>query len=166
MARGILSEIDAIFARTAGSSSAPKKKFKKSPKTADESIESNDLANLDTGSVIESKFKQDGQSSSIHVPQSRDPLSRKSKAKNKRSNDPEPVEVLFDPSQNILSRSNPLNDQKKRKLHLTDDELAFRDSRGTRPKTDDGLPIYTVEELKIGLGGDTPLCPFDCNCCF
>eukprot|EP01027_Heterolobosea_sp_BB2_P015987 GEZU01022825.1.p1 GENE.GEZU01022825.1~~GEZU01022825.1.p1 ORF type:complete len:136 (-),score=62.23 GEZU01022825.1:139-546(-) len=30
----------------------------------------------------------------------------------------------------------------------------------------DGLPIYTEEELKIGKGGGTPLCPFDCDCCF
>mmetsp|Transcript_2032 Transcript_2032/g.2732 ORF Transcript_2032/g.2732 Transcript_2032/m.2732 type:complete len:144 (+) Transcript_2032:99-530(+) len=31
---------------------------------------------------------------------------------------------------------------------------------------DDGLPIYTAESLKIGKGGGTSLCPFDCNCCF
>jgi len=33
-------------------------------------------------------------------------------------------------------------------------------------KTDDGLPIYDIKELNIGLGGDTELCPFDCQCCF
>ena len=32
--------------------------------------------------------------------------------------------------------------------------------------TEDGLRIYTEEELKIGQGGDTADCPFDCNCCF
>lgn len=32
--------------------------------------------------------------------------------------------------------------------------------------TEDGLRIYTAEELKIGQGGDTADCPFDCNCCF
>jgi hypothetical protein len=46
----------------------------------------------------------------------------------------------------------------------------FFDSRGlkrkSRPLTEDGLPIYTVSELKIGLGGGSELCPFDCNCCF
>jgi hypothetical protein len=46
----------------------------------------------------------------------------------------------------------------------------FFDSRGLKRKsrslTEDGLPIYTVSELKIGLGGGTELCPFDCNCCF
>ncbi|GAA5886034.1 hypothetical protein JCM3774_001471 [Rhodotorula dairenensis] len=47
-----------------------------------------------------------------------------------------------------------------------EEEERFRDSRGLRQKTDDGLPIYSTSELKIGLGGDTPLCPFDCTCCF
>ncbi|GAA6026699.1 hypothetical protein JCM8202_005620 [Rhodotorula sphaerocarpa] len=47
-----------------------------------------------------------------------------------------------------------------------EEEERFRDSRGTRTKTEDGLPIYSTSELKIGLGGDTPLCPFDCECCF
>ena len=26
--------------------------------------------------------------------------------------------------------------------------------------------IYTEDELKIGQGGGTALCPFDCDCCF
>ena len=46
----------------------------------------------------------------------------------------------------------------------------FFDSRGlkrkTRALTEDGYPIYTPSELKIGMGGGTDLCPFDCNCCF
>ncbi len=50
------------------------------------------------------------------------------------------------------------------------DDHDFFDSRGlkrkTRPLTEDGLPIYTTIELRIGLGGGTDLCPFDCNCCF
>lgn len=50
------------------------------------------------------------------------------------------------------------------------DDLDFFDSRGLRRKTraltEDGLPIYTPKELKIGMGGGTDLCPFDCNCCF
>ena len=31
---------------------------------------------------------------------------------------------------------------------------------------EDGLPIYTEESLGIGQGGNTALCPFDCECCF
>jgi hypothetical protein len=29
-----------------------------------------------------------------------------------------------------------------------------------------GLPVYKAALLKVGEGGGTPLCPFDCNCCF
>ncbi|RIA92782.1 hypothetical protein C1645_764061 [Glomus cerebriforme] len=54
----------------------------------------------------------------------------------------------------------------KRKLELNDDN-GFSDSRGTKSRktTEDGLPIFDIKELNIGNGGDTPLCPFDCDCC-
>jgi hypothetical protein len=32
--------------------------------------------------------------------------------------------------------------------------------------TEEGWKIYTPVELAIGKGGDTELCPFDCQCCF
>eukprot|EP01092_Planopodium_desertum_P001475 TRINITY_DN1215_c0_g1_i3.p1 TRINITY_DN1215_c0_g1~~TRINITY_DN1215_c0_g1_i3.p1 ORF type:complete len:210 (-),score=9.22 TRINITY_DN1215_c0_g1_i3:76-669(-) len=32
--------------------------------------------------------------------------------------------------------------------------------------TEEGYKIYSAEELKIGKGGETDLCPFDCECCF
>ena len=37
-----------------------------------------------------------------------------------------------------------------------------------RKKTEDGLTVYTEEELGISNAdaGNTPLCPFDCSCCF
>jgi hypothetical protein len=36
-----------------------------------------------------------------------------------------------------------------------------------RRLTDDGLPVFTEEELKMNdpRAGTTPLCPFDCDCC-
>ncbi|XP_054784841.1 uncharacterized protein C6G9.01c-like [Prosopis cineraria] len=39
---------------------------------------------------------------------------------------------------------------------------------GPRKTTEDGLAIYTEEELGINKAeaGTTPLCPFDCSCCF
>ncbi|GAB4837122.1 hypothetical protein Ancab_002033 [Ancistrocladus abbreviatus] len=39
---------------------------------------------------------------------------------------------------------------------------------GSRRKTQDGLAIYTEEDLGINRkdAGNTPLCPFDCSCCF
>ena len=34
-------------------------------------------------------------------------------------------------------------------------------------KTEEGYVIYTEDELGFGKkGGDTDLCPFDCDCCF
>lgn len=37
-----------------------------------------------------------------------------------------------------------------------------------RRVTEDGYKIYTEEELGLNMtgGGDTELCPFDCDCCF
>ncbi|KYQ93596.1 hypothetical protein DLAC_04969 [Tieghemostelium lacteum] len=61
-----------------------------------------------------------------------------------------------------------LEKSKKRKLELEDD---FFDSRGLNIKDRkyvDGLPVFTEEELGLdtaGEGGDTELCPFDCQCC-
>lgn len=31
---------------------------------------------------------------------------------------------------------------------------------------EEGLPIYSTEELNVGKGGSTGACPFDCGCCF
>ncbi|CAO3700930.1 unnamed protein product [Rhizopus stolonifer] len=46
---------------------------------------------------------------------------------------------------------------------------SFGDSRGikkTNRTTEEGYPLYDVKDLNIGLGKDTPECPFDCQCCF
>ena len=29
-----------------------------------------------------------------------------------------------------------------------------------------GLKIYREDQLNLGKGGNTPLCPFDCDCCY
>ncbi|KAF8641144.1 hypothetical protein AX17_000786 [Amanita inopinata Kibby_2008] len=50
-----------------------------------------------------------------------------------------------------------------------EDETSFKNSRGTGPRrrTEEGWLVYKEDELGIGEGGgDTPLCPFDCDCCF
>lgn len=33
-------------------------------------------------------------------------------------------------------------------------------------KVIDGVKVYSLDELGVGKGGDTPDCPFDCDCCF
>ena len=45
-------------------------------------------------------------------------------------------------------------------------DLLGKGKKTLRKFTEEGWPIYTEEELKIGKGGDTALCPFDCECCF
>ena len=44
----------------------------------------------------------------------------------------------------------------------------FGDNKlGVRGHTEEGYRIYGEGDLKLGMkGGDTPDCPFDCNCCF
>lgn len=44
--------------------------------------------------------------------------------------------------------------------------VAHRLTTGAVRYDDDGLPIYTEEQLNINKGGNTALCPFDCDCCF
>ncbi|ETO21144.1 IPT/TIG domain containing protein [Reticulomyxa filosa] len=48
--------------------------------------------------------------------------------------------------------------------------LILTDRQRHRRKTHDGFALYKWDEIKkelrIGLGGNTPLCPFDCDCCF
>lgn len=67
--------------------------------------------------------------------------------------------------------SNPASTQPiaaSKPSQIKDEPIA--DTRGTRkrarPLTDDGLPIYTDKEMRIGQGGSTAECPFDCSCCY
>ncbi|KAG8926960.1 hypothetical protein FRC01_008171 [Tulasnella sp. 417] len=83
-------------------------------------------------------------------------------------------DVVVDPSTKIEEKFRALN--KKLKVGkdsdsrpLTEEDLRFVDSRGTGPRrrTEEGFLIYKEDELGItGKGGDTPLCPFDCECCY
>lgn len=84
------------------------------------------------------------------------------------------VQVVNDTSSSISSSHPPPPPPARRPASkstavssFADDLDDFTDSRGTsaRKRTEDGLRIFTAEELKLGQGGDTPLCPFDCDCC-
>uniref|UniRef100_A0A453H5L7 DUF1764 domain-containing protein n=3 Tax=Aegilops tauschii TaxID=37682 RepID=A0A453H5L7_AEGTS len=46
-----------------------------------------------------------------------------------------------------------------------DDEV---EEKRPRRRTNDGLTIYSADELGFGKAdaGGTALCPFDCDCCF
>ena len=58
----------------------------------------------------------------------------------------------------------------KREKAARDAALKEAQANAKQPRryTEDGLPIYTEEELKMDnpKAGTTPLCPFDCDCCF
>lgn len=61
----------------------------------------------------------------------------------------------------------PQDKGKKSKLQGNKDDLFGGDSGKNRKRTEEGYAIYTEEELRLGgNGGDTELCPFDCDCCF
>ncbi|CAN4095540.1 unnamed protein product [Withania somnifera] len=58
---------------------------------------------------------------------------------------------------------------KGKSSRITKDNKDFSEpARKSRKKTADGFSLYTEEELGIGRAnaGGTPLCPFDCDCCF
>lgn len=87
-------------------------------------------------------------------------------------------ETVIDPSLQLAASSSqrskqskaerPSEVKKKAKVDREEEER-FKDSRGTGPrrKTEEGFLIYKEDELGINAeSGDTPLCPFDCQCCF
>ena len=57
---------------------------------------------------------------------------------------------------------------KKKKTREPDDGGFLDLPSRPRKRTEDGISIYTEEELGINKSdaGGTPLCPFDCDCCF
>lgn len=55
---------------------------------------------------------------------------------------------------------------KQKKAIGSKDDIFGTGTGRARRKTADGLTLYTEDELNSGKGGDTPLCPFDCKCCF
>ncbi|KAG1826100.1 uncharacterized protein BJ212DRAFT_323961 [Suillus subaureus] len=102
-------------------------------------------------------------------------ISRSSESKTLKKRPP--PETIVDPSfKSSSSSKRPKLDasvaSQREKVHHEmhkEDEDRFKDSRGSAPrrKTDDGFNIYKEDELGISnTGGDTSLCPFDCECCF
>ncbi|KAJ1580962.1 hypothetical protein NDA12_000188 [Ustilago hordei] len=83
------------------------------------------------------------------------------------------VQVVTDTSHTIptIARASgaPAKSRPPNRQTTADDLDRLTDWRATsaRKRTDDGLPIFTAAELRLGEGsGDTPDCPFDCQCCF
>eukprot|EP00002_Diphylleia_rotans_P002502 TRINITY_DN11576_c0_g1_i1.p1 TRINITY_DN11576_c0_g1~~TRINITY_DN11576_c0_g1_i1.p1 ORF type:complete len:188 (+),score=44.95 TRINITY_DN11576_c0_g1_i1:60-623(+) len=94
--------------------------------------------------------------------------SKKKKKKGVR----EEVIVAKDASKDSSNSNTAASDSKPklapgRAFQKQDDDYAdVRGESAKGRKIVDGLKVYTEDELKIGRGGDTDLCPFDCDCCF
>ncbi|KAK6248997.1 hypothetical protein QUC31_020562 [Theobroma cacao] len=72
------------------------------------------------------------------------------------------------PNGDEISKPKPLMKKKNKKSEETKEEGSQEPSSRPRKRTADGFAIYTEEELGINKSdvGSTPLCPFDCDCCF
>ncbi|GLC35182.1 hypothetical protein PLESTB_000563400 [Pleodorina starrii] len=56
---------------------------------------------------------------------------------------------------------------KRPRVEGSKDDIFGEVSAKGRKRTEEGFPIYSEDELGLGKrGGDTDLCPFDCDCCF
>jgi len=56
---------------------------------------------------------------------------------------------------------------KRPKVEGSKDDIFGETAGKARKRTEEGFTIYSEEELGLGKkGGNTDLCPFDCDCCF
>ncbi|KAI5822958.1 DUF1764-domain-containing protein [Schizophyllum commune Tattone D] len=83
------------------------------------------------------------------------------------------VETVVDPSSTkpstTTAKPGASAPPKPKKSKPSADDEKFKDSKGSRSRrqTEEGWAVYKVDELGIDeTAGDTPLCPFDCQCCF
>ncbi|KAG6674415.1 hypothetical protein I3842_15G040300 [Carya illinoinensis] len=83
--------------------------------------------------------------------------------KKRKKSEPEKSEK---PNEEATGNSRKI--KKKDKVKMSADGGFMDPPSRPRKKTNDGLAIYTEDELNISKAdaGGTPLCPFDCSCCF
>lgn len=108
-------------------------------------------------------------------------LDKKSKKKSskKREKDEDDDEEDVDEAEAVMQQLRELKKNKKpfvaskKKTPKTpdldaDDGFSGRSLKPGRKFTEEGYPIYTEDELKLNVdgAGETPDCPFDCQCCF
>jgi hypothetical protein len=77
------------------------------------------------------------------------------------------IDNIFNPLKEVAAtKSKPLKPEAQEPKRLTK-KSTQRKAAVTKPAfTEEGYKIYTTDELKVGKGGGTKLCPFDCECCF
>jgi len=124
--------------------------------------------------VTGSKKKKKAKKRKRQAEEAQDPDVNEDKPQKKRV-----VETVHDPSIVTPSASSskkainpgkgPSTTKPKAVKKEKEDLDRFKDSRGTGPrrKTEEGFSIFKEAELGINPeAGGTPLCPFDCDCCF
>lgn len=71
------------------------------------------------------------------------------------------IDDIFSSAKNKQTKNPKIEGKKKEKRAEFEDESEIKGRY-----TEDGLRIYKWEELVSNCGGETPLCPFDCDCCY
>ncbi|KAF6264333.1 hypothetical protein COO60DRAFT_1698379 [Scenedesmus sp. NREL 46B-D3] len=92
-------------------------------------------------------------------------------AANAEDNEEAAAEAAADPQelQQLAKQVEEARRQAKRpKVEGSKDDIFGESTGKARKRTDEGYAIYGEDELGLGKkgGGDTPLCPFDCDCCY
>ncbi|KAL0491187.1 hypothetical protein AKO1_010659 [Acrasis kona] len=82
------------------------------------------------------------------------------------------IDAIFSEAKSAPKKKTKKENPKDKSTNKSNDEPDddFKNMRGEQKgrKNIDGLPIYSLEELNPSgkRGGDTELCPFDCDCCY
>lgn len=84
----------------------------------------------------------------------------------KRKEKPSEETEQGEPEKKVKKDGKIKKGKKKKEKKIVLDEGP--EAKARRRRTGDGLAIYSAEELGFGNSnaGGTPLCPFDCDCCF
>jgi hypothetical protein len=118
--------------------------------------------------------KQKKQSKIIDVPSSKPPISD-----SKTVSEIDDIFALNPKKLKLLKSEDPLIKPQKQPVHLSHEstsnfgiiksnlvQIISPEAPLERIDKSTGLPVYKAHILKVGEGGGTSLCPFDCDCCF
>ena len=154
---------------TLSSSSSVKKKdevTKKRKKAGREKNVKIDVKDNEYGNLMKKNDEKSGKdTNSIDTSEVEDLFNALAKSKKKKKAEAE-ADAKRQKSEQEKERK-----EKKRSLAVKEEVLSFSDIISPDPPIhrwdkESGLPVYKCAALKTEDGGGTPLCPFDCNCCF
>lgn len=76
--------------------------------------------------------------------------------------------IFADVASKVAAKVAAAKKVRKPEVHVQPKDDDFFDSRGKnaqKRKKIEGVSVYSLDELGVGKGGETDLCPFDCTCC-